>query len=118
PILSRKETNGPLDQSRMTSGYVDAALRKRLLHLVTVAVEKFNAGDWLALGTHTGSLDLVRGHDRLLRSLGFGDPDYGGCAHEVMLRIVEAEHANLEVIEEYIASTYGGVGKSVSTATG
>jgi hypothetical protein len=91
-------------------------MRKRLLSLIAIAVENFNAGDWLALATHTGCMDIVRGHDRLLRSLSFGDPDYSGCAHEVMLKIVEREHANFEMIESFIGSQYGGVGQSVSTA--
>lgn len=100
----------------MSSGYVNAEDRKRLLPLAELAVEHFNSGDWLALGTHTGCLDTVRGHSRLLRSLSFGDDDYSGCVHEVLLSIVEREHANLDVAEEFIASRYGRPGVSVSTA--
>lgn len=97
-------------------GYVNAETRKRLLALVDVAVENFDNGDWKALGVHTGSSDLVEGNDRLLRSLFFSDPDYEGCAHSVMLRIVERDHANLPIIDEFIGKKYGGPGVSVSTA--
>jgi hypothetical protein len=97
---------------------LSAADRKRLIGLTKVAVEKFDAGDWQTLGAHTGQIRTVTGHDRLLRSLGFGDPDYPGVAHTVMFKLVELDHENLNIIADYIASTYGDGGESISTAPG
>lgn len=92
--------------------------RKRLLPLIEAAVEKFNEGDWLGLGSYTGCSDIIENHGRLLRSLSFGDPDYSGHAHSVMRQIVERDHENLNVISDFMARTIGVGGMSVSTAPG
>jgi hypothetical protein len=100
----------------MSKGYVLADTRKRIFALAEIVSANFTHADWLGLGTITGCLDLVRKHDRLLRSLNFGDPDYAGHVHEVLLRIVETEHANLAEIEGFVADRYGGIGENISTA--
>jgi len=92
--------------------------RKRLIALSRMAVANFNAGDWQTLGAHTGQMSLITGHDRLLRSLSFGDPDYSGNAHGVMFKLVEVDHSNLQVIEDYTANNYGEPGENISTAQG
>lgn len=92
--------------------------RKRLIALCRTAVANFNAGDWQTLGAHTGQMNIITGHDRLLRSLSFNDPDYPGNAHAVMFKLVEIDTANLSVIADYIASIYGEDGESISTAAG
>lgn len=92
--------------------------RKRLIALSRLAVANFNAGDWQTLGAHTGQMNLITGHDRLLRSLSFGDPDYSGNAHGVMFKLVEVDHNNLQIIEDYITSNYGEPGENISTAPG
>jgi hypothetical protein len=38
----------------------------------------FNQGEWLELGLITDTYDRIKNHDRLLRSLDWGDPDYSG----------------------------------------
>jgi len=90
--------------------------RKRLIALCRTAVANFNAGDWQTLGAHTGQMNVITGHDRLLRSLSFNDPDYPGNAHAVMFKLVEIDPANLSVIADYVASIYGEDGESISTA--
>lgn len=92
--------------------------RKRLIALCRTAVANFNAGDWQTLGAHTGQMKVITGHDRLLRSLSFNDPDYSGNAHAVMFKLVELDTANLAIIADYIASIYGEDGESISTAAG
>jgi hypothetical protein len=69
----------------------------------------------MELGTVTGSYELVQSHDRLLRSLRFGDEDYAGCALEVLMSMVERESANLEDVERYINGKFGGGGESISS---
>ncbi|QIG80667.1 hypothetical protein [Stakelama tenebrarum] len=93
--------------------------RKRLIALTRIAVTNFNSGDWQILGAETGAMDVVTGHDRLLRSLSFGDPDYSGNAHAVMFQIVGRDPANLQRIEDVIIGMYGEpevAGENVSTA--
>lgn len=92
--------------------------RKRLIALSRTAVADFHAGDWQTLGAHTGQMNVITGHDRLLRSLSFGDPDYAGNAHAMLFKLVELDHANLDVIADYIGSVYGEEGESISTAQG
>lgn len=59
---------------------------------------------------------MVTGHDRLLRSLSFGDTDYAGNAHSVMFKLVELDPNNLGIIADYIMSIYGEEGENVSSA--
>ena len=94
------------------------ANRQRLMALCRLAVKNFNGGDWQALGVYTGELDKVTGHDRLLRSLSFGDDDYSGNAHRVMMEIAQANPRNLGIIEEYVREHYGTIGENISTAAG
>lgn len=47
---------------------------KRAISLA--AVDRFTADDWIMLGLHTGTSEVITGHDRLLRSQRFGDDDY------------------------------------------
>lgn len=89
--------------------------RQRLIRLSRIAVAKFNAGDWQILGAETNCLDIVTGHDRLLRSLSFGDDDYTGNAHGVMFKIVEREYGNLQTIADVIANTYGDDAENISS---
>lgn len=97
---------------------ISAENRKRLIALTRVAVANFNAGDWQTLGAHTGRMNVITGHDRLLRSLSFGDPDYSGNAHGAMFKLVELDPANLDIIADYITSTYGDDGENISTVSG
>lgn len=92
--------------------------RKRLIALAKIAVEHFNAGDWQSLGVHTGAVDLIDSHDRLIRSLNFGDADYSGHAHRVLYDIVSREPRQLDVIEQFITTIYGEHSENVSTSPG
>lgn len=101
----------------MPNQYVAANERRKLIPLKEIAVSHFQAENWLELGLLTGSLDLVQRHERLLRSLRFGDDDYPGAALAVLMSIVEREAANLDFIEEYIQSKFGQTdGENVSTS--
>tara|TARA_A100001391_G_scaffold96706_1_gene64107 strand:- start:11681 stop:12445 length:765 start_codon:yes stop_codon:yes gene_type:complete len=95
--------------------------RTRLIALTRLAVKNFNVGDWQALGAYTGCSDIVSNHDRLLRSLSFGDDDYSGNAHGVIFAMAERDAANIGIINEFITEHYGEpeqivIGEHVSTA--
>ena len=81
---------------------MDTAIGNRLIALGSRIVEKFDAGNWAEIGLLTGTSDLVDGHDRLLRSLSWGDSDYAGNALVVLKSIVRREPAALEIIEDYL----------------
>ncbi|WP_285320702.1 abortive infection family protein [Pseudarthrobacter sp. lyk4-40-TYG-27] len=52
-------------------------LRNALLRRIT---KQFDKSDWIALGLEVGMVDAIQKHDRLLRSLDWGDDDYAGHA--------------------------------------
>ena len=95
---------------------LDESERKRLLVIAKKVVAEFTLSDWRTLGAHTGSLDIVTGRPRLLRSLDFGDDDYEGEAHMMLNDLVKLDHNNLAIIERFVAERYGVDGENVSTA--
>lgn len=44
----------------------------------------FDKADWMRLGMATNTVDVIRDHRRLLRSLDFGDDDYLMCIWDVL----------------------------------
>lgn len=50
--------------------------------------ERWTADDWREFARRTGTTDIVVGHDRLLRSLGFDDTDYPAVASNVLKQVV------------------------------
>lgn len=97
-------------------GSLSADDNKRLLKLCKLAVNFFNASDWQLLDLMTGNTKLISGHDRLLRSLSFGDDDYEGNAHRVLFNVVEHNPANLQIVEDFVSERYGGPEENISTA--
>lgn len=89
---------------------------KKLLKLKNIVTEKFVQENWLELGALTGQLDTVRNHGRLLRSLSFGDEDYGASAFFVLMRIANAAPENLGILEEYVKEQFPPEGVSISSA--
>ena len=81
--------------------------QKKLLPLKEEIVGQFTPENWNELGILTSSLDLIRNHPRLLRSLGFNDTDYAGHVLDVLIRIVGADDANFNVIQRYVEEKFG-----------
>lgn len=90
-------------------------IAKAILPLKREVSERFDANNWLELGSVTGSLDIIQGHQRLLRSLSWGDSDYDGCALEVLIAIVERDPENFGIIENYIQSAFDDFAVNVSS---
>ncbi len=90
----------------------------RLLSLKREIASHFTADNWLEVGTITNTLTIVQGHDRLLRSLSFGDDDYPGACFQVLLRIIAQDPTNLDRIERYVAQHIEGAGINVSSVEG
>jgi AbiJ N-terminal domain 5/Abortive infection C-terminus len=77
----------------------DQKLRGRLmLALQKAVVENFDKTDWIELGYLTGKSDVIEGHGRLLRSLHWGDDDYGACVFDVLRSFADRDIAALEAV--------------------
>lgn len=72
-----------------------------MLALQKAIVEKFDAGDWNEIGYLTGQHDYIVRHSRLLRSLGFGDDDYGGCVFQVLNHFWQHDGSALFQVAEH-----------------
>src|SRR5208282_6888588 len=55
-----------------------------MLALQKAIVSSFDEGDWKELGYETGTIDWIDEHPRLLRSLHWNDPDYGGHVFDAL----------------------------------
>ena len=53
------------------------------------AVNHWSTDEWRAFGRGTGTSDILAGHPRLYRSLGFGDEDYIDAALNVLPRVLK-----------------------------
>ena len=62
----------------------------------------FTRSHWDELALITSSRELIFGHYRLLRSLEFGDSDYGSRVSEVVQTLIETAPSNLEKIVDFI----------------
>ncbi|WAK02797.1 abortive infection family protein [Methylobacter sp. YRD-M1] len=80
----------------------DEKLKGRfMLALQKAIVKKFDAGDWNEIGYLTGQHDYIVHHRRLLRSLGFGDDDYGSCVFEVLNHFWQYDESALFQVAEH-----------------
>jgi hypothetical protein len=85
---------------------MDRLLGKRIVALKNAIVGKFNHDHWKEVGILTGHAEEITGHDRLLRSLSFGDDDYPGNVLEVLSGIAKADLPAFEHIEEFVAEHF------------
>ena len=71
-----------------------------ILSIQKAIVMAFTSGDWRELGYLTGQQDYIQNHSRLLRSLGFGDDDYGDCVFQVLRYFThQAPQSVMKIIE-------------------
>lgn len=80
----------------------DANRSKAILALKRAIEDTFDEGKWVELGYLTDSLDIIEGHARLLRSLHFGDDDYGESIFHVLPSILGERFENLQRVEEFV----------------
>lgn len=79
----------------------DVRRRNALILALKSAIEnRFGESDWKELGYRTGIKDYISRHPRLLRSLSWGDSDYGGHVLDAVERILNEDPANLQVLVE------------------
>jgi hypothetical protein len=93
----------------------DEVLNAKLLRVKARVLQHFNQEQWHDIGLLTNSVDVVSNHHRLLRSLSFGDDDYGGHAISVLRQIIDNDPANLGKIELYLDEHFGDDSTYVSS---
>jgi hypothetical protein len=81
---------------------MDLVQGQRILKIRERIVSNFTHEHWQEIGLLTGYSLLINKHDRLLRSLNWGDEDYSGNVLNVLTRIAEKNFDNLDVFEEYL----------------
>jgi len=91
---------------------------KELINIKNQIVKQFGKSEWLELGYSLDCQDIINNHERLLRSLSFGDDDYEGNVLEVLTKITKKDTKNLQGIKDYLAHEFSQVTVSefISTA--
>lgn len=89
----------------------------QLVQLKNTVVADFNASNWRELGALTNTLDQVEGHDRLLRSLGWGDDDYDGLALIFLRKMIGSNDENLAVVQDYVSKKCTASGEDISSGS-
>jgi hypothetical protein len=75
----------------------DTKQRNAVILAIQRAIEhSFSATDWKDLGYRTGTQEWIKNHPRLLRSLSWGDGDYGGHVLDAIEKILETDPSNLD----------------------
>lgn len=81
--------------------------RNQFVYWLTQYISKeFTVSDWNELGYSTGCKEIIIQHPRLLKSLNFGDDDYGACVSDVIEQILDKNFDNIDIIlkrTEFIA---------------
>lgn len=66
----------------------DAKASTALNAIAQMIEQTFDADDWIRLGAASDNVHAIRDHDRLLRSLSFGDDDYFNSIYDVLPEIL------------------------------
>src|ERR1700738_2808745 len=74
-MMARRGRHG---QAEVGGTMRDVSPNKVVLAVSKAIKAKFDRGDWIELGILTDTRDVIEDHARLLRSLDWGDDDYGG----------------------------------------
>lgn len=71
---------------------------KLVLALQRAVSDQFTQTDWEEFGYETGEHNYISEHPRLMRSLYFGDDDYGACVFQAIRHFVDRNPAAIEVL--------------------
>lgn len=91
--------NSRIEQLDLTRLATEGWFNPLRVELQKAIVSHFDTEDWKTFGYETNLIDPIRSHPRLLRSLGFGDPDYGGCVYQMIETI---EHCDVRALAHLI----------------
>jgi hypothetical protein len=68
--------------------------------------EDFTSSNWEEIGLLTDCSHIISGHPRLLRSLHFGDQDYGGNIISVLRAMSDYNQNSLNIVKEFLDECY------------
>jgi len=77
---------------------MDSRQNRQILKIKEQIVSNFTQENWEEIGLLTNTIDIIKGHDRLLRSLSWGDEDYAGNVLSILINIAQDDEA-LNTIE-------------------
>lgn len=89
-------------------------LGNRIIALRKAILANFDISHWEEIGLLTGHSETIHTYPRLLRSLNFGDEDYGGNALGVLRQIAEHDVKDLRTIEQYVNQNFPGDSEYIS----
>lgn len=93
---------------------MDQVLGKKIIALRQRIVANFDAGNWEEVGLLTGQSNTIDRYPRLIRSLNWGDEDYGGNVLGVLRRIAENDPKAFRIFEQYVDEHFPGDSEYVS----
>ena len=82
---------------------MDKEQGRELIELKNQIQRQFTKSDWIELGFALGVPEIINGHDRLLRSLDFGDEDYEGNILTVLNQIIKKDPTNFLELKSFIS---------------
>ena len=85
---------------------MDKVEGRELIEMKNQIQNQFTKSDWIELGFALGVSEIINGHDRLLRSLDFGDDDYEGSILIVLNLVVKKDPANFQELKSFISHKY------------
>ena len=85
---------------------IDKETGYKIIELKDKIVQNFTKSHWQELGMIIGLWDVITKHDRLLRSLSFGDDDYEGNVIEVLRQFEERHRGIIVEVEKYIHTKF------------
>jgi hypothetical protein len=93
---------------------MDQELGKKIIALRQRVVANFDASNWEEVGLLTGHSSTIDRYPRLLRSLNWGDEDYGGNVLGVLRRIAEKDPKAFHTFQQYVDERFPGESEYVS----
>jgi hypothetical protein len=96
---NKKGSRGLAVETEMRTGFNSG---RAIVALKRAMEETFDDGRWQELGYLLGKANVVQDHPRLLRSLYWGDPDYGGCIFDVLPELLGWEFKDLGTVERFV----------------
>ncbi len=95
---------------------IDKETGYKIIELKNKIVQNFNSSHWQELGMLIGLSHIISNHERLLRSLSFGDDDYEGSVIEVLQQMENEENGVIKEIEEYLNKMFSNTNvKNISS---
>ena len=85
-----------------------------LIQLKDLIVQNFDQENFLEIGVLTGWTNNIRNHNRLLRSLSWGDPDYPGNVLDIISQMHDAKDGSIEKLLAYVDEKFASEAREIN----